>query len=105
MDSEKRSKIVVLPGVEDAIEYVEGLSIIPKDADAKKLLKDRFPDIPEDPQRWIRHVLNREDLSSEWCSKWEESGSNLSSHVLITGSIHLVGRVLDSLEKQSSLEK
>ena len=105
MDSEppKSKVVVVLPGVADAIDYVKKLSVIPKDAKTHELLKGNITNYRVYPPSWIdpKSVpINQSESIREWVSNWETRGRQLSVHVLVTGSIHLVGRALDVLESQ-----
>jgi len=99
----KQSEIVVLPGVTDAIEFVRKLVIVPEDA----IIKNCQCYSPEHLRHWVNPKTTERqpsETSLEWRSDWEQKGRKLSIHVLVTGSIHLVGRALAVLENQSVVE-
>jgi len=108
MDTKNNSKVVVLQGVSDAIAYVRKLSIIPEDVNTSDLIKNNNHYDQQNSQYWV-DPRSAPGTSSEsgrdWVSNWEQKGRKLSVHVLVTGSIHLVGRALDVLESQDTVEK
>ena len=102
-----KSKVVVLPGVTNAIEYVKNLSVGPDDGKLEYLVKNNPHDQLQLPQHWLLPTNDPtypSEVSSEWLSKWRKSGRKVSVHVLVTGSLHLVGRAMAVLKEQDMME-
>ncbi|KAG9243758.1 Mur ligase [Calycina marina] len=102
------AKVAVLPSVADALDYARKLTVFPVGVvGTREWVNDHIKSRFNKAWTWCnpRETPITKAQSSSWLEDWQRNGRPLEAHVLITGSIHLVGRAIESLEQSGQAQE